>query len=240
MFKRTHHQAIEQVLRLINADLLKTHQCYFGGGTAIALRNGEYRESVDIDLMVSDLACYRALRTLVRESGSVSALFKANTTLISQLREVRADQYGIRTAIGLGQHNIKFEIVLEGRIEFETPTATDEVCGVTTLSVVDLLASKLLANSDRWADEGVFNRDLIDLAMMKPSSDVFAKALAKAETAYGSSIQQDLEKSIDKLLAKPEWLEKCMRAMGMSDTAPAFLVTAILSLRGVLRKLNGT
>ena len=24
MFKRTHHQAIEQVLRLINADLLKT------------------------------------------------------------------------------------------------------------------------------------------------------------------------------------------------------------------------
>ena len=102
-----------------------------------------------------------------------------------------------------------------------------------------MLASILLANSDRWADEGVFNRDLIDLAMMKPSSDVFAKALAKAESAYGSSIQQDLEKSIDKLLTKPEWLEKCMRAMGMSDTAPAFLVTAILSLRGVLRKLNG-
>ena len=239
MFKRTHHQAIEQVLRLMNADLLKAHQCYFGGRTAIALRHGEYRESVDIDLMVSDLASYRALRTLVRESGSVLVLFNENTTLISQLREVRADQYGIRTAIGLGQHNIKFEIVLEGRIEFEMPKPTDEVCGVATLSVVDLLASKLLANSDRWADEGVFNRDLIDLAMMKPGFDVFAKALAKAETAYGQSIQQDLEKAIGKLLDKPDWLEKCMRAMGMSDTAPASLVTAILSLRGVLRKLNG-
>lgn len=239
MFKRTHHQAIEQVLRLMNADLLKVHQCYFGGGTAIALRHGEYRESVDIDLMVSDLASYRALRTLVRESGSVLGLFNENTTLISQLREVRADQYGIRTAIGLGQHNIKFEIVLEGRIEFEMPKPTDEVCGVATLSVVDLLASKLLANSDRWADEGVFNRDLIDLAMMKPGFDVFAKALVKAETAYGQSIQQDLEKAIGKLLDKPDWLEKCMRAMGMSDTAPASLVTAILSLRGVLRKLNG-
>ena len=239
MFKRTHHQAIEQVLRLMNADLLKVHQCYFGGGTAIALRHGEYRESVDIDLMVSDLASYRALRTLVRESGSVLGLFNENTTLISQLREVRADQYGIRTAIGLGQHNIKFEIVLEGRIEFEMPKPTDEVCGVATLSVVDLLASKLLANSDRWADEGVFNRDLIDLAMMKPGFDVFAKALVKAETAYGQSIQQDLDKAIGKLLDKPDWLEKCMRAMGMSDTAPASLVTAILSLRGVLLKLNG-
>jgi len=239
MFKRTHHQAIEQVLRLMNADLLKVHQCYFGGGTAIALRHGEYRESVDIDLMVSDLASYRALRTLVRESGSVLGLFNENTTLISQLREVRADQYGIRTAIGLGQHNIKFEIVLEGRIEFEMPKPTDEVCGVATLSVVDLLASKLLANSDRWADEGVFNRDLIDLAMMKPGFDVFAKALVKSETAYGQSIQQDLDKAIGKLLDKPDWLEKCMRAMGMSDTAPASLVTAILSLRGVLRKLNG-
>ena len=239
MFKRTHHQAIEQVLRLMNADLLKVHQCYFGGGTAIALRHGEYRESVDIDLMVSDLASYRALRTLVRESGSVLGLFNENTTLISQLREVRADQYGIRTAIGLGQHNIKFEIVLEGRIEFEMPKPTDEVCGVATLSVVDLLASKLLANSDRWADEGVFNRDLIDLAMMKPGFDVFAKALVKAETAYGQSIQQDLDKAIGKLLDKPDWLEKCMRAMGMSDTAPASLVTAILSLRGVLRKLDG-
>lgn len=38
MFKRTHHQPIEQVLRLMNADLLKAHQCYFGGGTAIALQ----------------------------------------------------------------------------------------------------------------------------------------------------------------------------------------------------------
>ena len=27
------------------------------------------------------------------------------------VREIRADQYGIRTAIGLGQHVIKFEIV---------------------------------------------------------------------------------------------------------------------------------
>ena len=89
----------------MNAELLKKHHCYFGGGTAIALRFGEYRESVDIYLMVSDVQSYRALRTLVKEHGSVLTLFKENTTLISQLREVRADQYGIRTALGLNTHH---------------------------------------------------------------------------------------------------------------------------------------
>ena len=34
-----------------------------------ALRYGEYRESVDIDFLVSDLASYRHLRNLVREQG---------------------------------------------------------------------------------------------------------------------------------------------------------------------------
>ncbi|MCE2746991.1 MAG: nucleotidyl transferase AbiEii/AbiGii toxin family protein [Burkholderiales bacterium] len=224
----------------MNAELLKKHHCYFGGGTAIALRFGEYRESVDIYLMVSDVQSYRALRTLVKEHGSVLTLFKENTTLISQLREVRADQYGIRTALGLGTHTIKFEIVLEARIEFEPPTSDDEVCGVATLGIVDLAASKLLANSDRWADEGVFNRDLIDLAIMKPTEDIFAKAYAKAETAYGTAIRKDLEKAIGKLLDKPDWLEKCLRAMNMNETPPATIVTALLALGRMLKKLNGT
>lgn len=158
--------------------------------------------------------------------------------MISQLREVRADQYGIRTTIGVGQHAIKFEIVLEGRIKFEAPTLADEVCGVATLSVVDLAASKLLANSDRWADEGVFSRDAIDLAMMKPTREVFVKAFAKAESAYGASVRQDLEKAVGKLLDKPEWLEKCMRAMNMTDTPPASLVAALLALRNMLGKLG--
>lgn len=232
MFEREHHQAIEQVLRLLNADLLKQHQCYFAGGTAIALRFGEYRESVDMDFMVSDLQCYRALRTLVREQHSVMALFKKDATLISQLRDVRADQYGIRTSIGLGSLAIKFEIVLEGRIKFDTPATADEICGVTSLGVVDMAASKLLANSDRWADEGVFNRDVIDLAMMKQHVHVLHSAVAKAELAYGPAVQTDLHKAVDKLLEKPDWLERCMRSIKMNTTMPAQLVAALYALRG--------
>ncbi len=49
MFNRPHHQRIAKVLGSLNADLLKQYNCLFAGGTAIALRYGEYRESVDID-----------------------------------------------------------------------------------------------------------------------------------------------------------------------------------------------
>ena len=55
MFERPHHQAVALALYALDGDLLAQHRCWFGGGTAIALRHGEFRESVDIDLMVSDV-----------------------------------------------------------------------------------------------------------------------------------------------------------------------------------------
>ena len=48
MFERPHHQRIAQVLLTLDGSLLREHCCLFGGGTAIALCYGEYRESVDI------------------------------------------------------------------------------------------------------------------------------------------------------------------------------------------------
>ena len=44
MFISQHNQQIAKVLELLDADLLKQHNCLFAGGTAIALRYGEYRE----------------------------------------------------------------------------------------------------------------------------------------------------------------------------------------------------
>ncbi|HKW83534.1 MAG TPA: nucleotidyl transferase AbiEii/AbiGii toxin family protein, partial [Burkholderiaceae bacterium] len=49
MFEREHHRRVATVLEALDADVLKANACLFGGGTAIALRYGEYRESVDID-----------------------------------------------------------------------------------------------------------------------------------------------------------------------------------------------
>jgi hypothetical protein len=62
MFERPLHQRIARVLGTLNGALLKEHGCLFGGGTAIALRFGEYRESVDIDFLLSDVTHYRSHR----------------------------------------------------------------------------------------------------------------------------------------------------------------------------------
>ena len=69
IFSHPYYQRIAKVLESLDADLLKTHNSLFARGTAIALRYGEYRESVDMDFLVSDLASYRHLRNLVREQG---------------------------------------------------------------------------------------------------------------------------------------------------------------------------
>ena len=217
MFERPYHQRIEQVLRALNAPLLRENQCLFGGGTAIALRYGEYRESVDIDFLVSDLAGYRKLRQLLTNPGGIAGIVRPEVTPLEQVKEVRADQYGVRVMLRVADLPIKFEIVLEGRIQLAAPTVKDEVCGVATLSPLDMATSKLLANSDRWGDDGVFNRDVIDLAMMKPSLALLRQAQLKARGAYGDAIRQDLDKALLRLQTRLGWLERCMQAMAMIE-----------------------
>jgi hypothetical protein len=111
---------------------------------------------------------------------------------------------------------IKFEIVLEGRIQLADPAPTDVICTIATLTPLDMATGKLLANSDRGLDDGVFNRDLIDLAMMNPPLALLRQAVAKAEQAYGKSIRQDLDKAINRVQERHGWLERCMQAMGMT------------------------
>jgi hypothetical protein len=55
MFERPRHQRIHEVLLSLDAAMLREHRCYFGGGTAIVLKRDEYRESLDIDFLLSDL-----------------------------------------------------------------------------------------------------------------------------------------------------------------------------------------
>jgi hypothetical protein len=216
LFKRPHHQRIAHVLSVLNDPLLRENNCLFGGGTVIALRYGEYRESMDIDFLVSDIASYRNLRQLLTGANGIAAIVRAGTAPLAQTREIRADQYGIRTMLQVADQSIKFEIILEGRIELAPPGASDEICGIATLTPLDMATSKLLANSDRWNDDGVFNRDIIDLAMMNPSLALLRSAVAKAETAYGQAIRKDLEKAIDRMQDRHGWLERCMQIMAMN------------------------
>ena len=98
LFARDHHRRIARVLQALDGPLLSSHGCLFGGGTAIALRYGEFRESVDIDFLVSHLPGYRALRQLLTGPNGLNAVARAGHTLM-QARDVRADQYGLASGL---------------------------------------------------------------------------------------------------------------------------------------------
>jgi hypothetical protein len=232
LFDRPHHLRIARVLGALDGPLLREHNCLFGGGTAIALRFGEYRESADLDFLVSEVGHYRELRNALTGIG-LRAITRPDAAPLEQAGEVTADQYGIRTRVMLDGQRIKFEIVLEGRIALEHPGDGDQVSGVATLTSLDMATSKLLANSDRWLDDGVFSRDLIDLAMMQPALALLRRAVAKAQGPYGASVLRDLERAIDRMQSRTGWLERCMRAMNM-EAPLAVIWQRIRALRRVL------
>lgn len=233
MFERPHHRRIARVLSALNGDLLREANCLFGGGTAMALRFGEYRESIDMDFLVSNLESYRQLRQRLTGDEGFAGLLRPDGERFRLAREIRADQYGIPTALLLDESLIKFEIVLEARIQIEAATGKDKVCGISTLTLLDMATSKLLANADSWSDDGVFSRDVIDLAMMSPTLPLLRKAVQKAQGAYGLAVTRDLERAIERLQHRQDWLERCMQVMGM--TLPkAVLWSKIRALRRVL------
>lgn len=79
MFERLQHRRVAIVLRALNTDLLRAHRCYFGGGTAIVLRHGEYRESADIDFLVSDRDGYRGLRERLTGTAGINQVRDPST-----------------------------------------------------------------------------------------------------------------------------------------------------------------
>src|SRR5699024_7738825 len=94
------------------------------------------------------------------------------------------------------------------------------------LTTVDQVASKLLANDDRWADRSVFSRDIIDLAMIHPSPDALREGLRKAEEAYHGTVRTSVAKATDMLRANPKHLASAVQALQM-DVPAAMVLSAI-------------
>ena len=234
MFEREHHRRIALVLQALDPAVLAAHRCLFGGGSAIALRYGEFRESVDIDFLVADADGYLALRQLLGGPAGLAPLARPGLTL-ELAREVRNDQYGIRTVVRTEGVGIKFGIVREARITLESPGPPDAVCGVPTLTPLDLAASKLLANADRWGEDSVFSRDLIDLAMMEPSPALLVQARDKAEQACGSSVRESVHRAIETLHRRPQRLDECLKALRVQGVSKAGVLQRIRNLERKLR-----
>jgi len=101
------HQVVAEILERLDADFLAASGIGFGGGTRIALELGEYRESVDIDLICPTTESFRAVRQAVSDR-SVGALLREPVTLA---REVRTMRDKIVTAIAHRGHTVKLELI---------------------------------------------------------------------------------------------------------------------------------
>jgi len=212
-FKRSVHRQVLAILSRLDAAFLERARCYFAGGTRIALELGEYRESRDIDFLCSDRDGYRTLRETVA-ARSLGAMVAGK---LEFARDVRADQYGIRTIVATSGAGLKFEIVREARIDI----AGEEVAGIPVpcLTRRHCFAEKFLANADRGLDEATLSRDAVDLAhMIEGWSRQDADAgLALATAAYGDAISRSLGSVIAKLRKDRAYRNRCIEGLEIVD-----------------------
>jgi hypothetical protein len=211
---RPRHRPVMSVLRSLDAAYLATAQCFFAGGTRIVLSLGEYRESADLDFLCASREGYRALRGTVTNRS----LGKIANEKVKYAREVIADRYGIRTVIDVAGDRIKLEIILEARIALSGST-TQEL-RVPALDAQSCCAEKFLANADRWGDESVMGRDVIDLGFMavKWGRGPLRAGLAIATEAYGKVVAADAKRAATKMLERAEWRRRCVAALSLTDT----------------------
>ena len=216
-YRRPRHRTVARVLQALDARFLEQTRCYFGGGTRIALELGEYRESEDIDFLCSDLAGYRELRAGI-DDRSPGRLMPALPLGISLLRDIRADQYGIRTVFAVDGQPVKFEIILEARIAVSATTI--KRIPVPVLDRISCFAEKWMANADRWNDKAVLSRDAIDLAFMLrawPLEDALAGAKL-AINAYGNVVARSALKASIGLLEDARHRKHCVDNLAITDT----------------------
>lgn len=213
-FRRPAHHEVVAALGLLDPRFLERCECHFGGGTRIVLELGEYRESRDVDFLCASRDGYRRLREVVSES-SLGAIAPRGIALG---REVRVDQYGIRTWLARGEQRIKFEILRESRIDL----AGCRVPGipVTCLDPAHAFAEKFLANADRGLDASTLSRDAVDLAFMIEgwSPGAAATGLAIAREAYGAEADRKLDAVTAKLREDRPYRTRVTQGLAIEDT----------------------
>lgn len=218
MFKRPHHQRIDRILNELNGDLLRDHQCYFGGGTALALRYGEYRESSDIDLLVSDRVRFLELRSMVKRDGLLALGLREACSRVTTI-----NSGAVRGFVAVDGIDIKFEIVHEDSVAFAEPSFDDRISGITHLIRTDALACKLNANSTRGVDTRLNLRDVLDITMMQPTATEFLTAEKSLPRFCHDSVRKAFDSRTEELIADTRLLRECMRALSMDSSTAAAL-----------------
>lgn len=214
MVERRRHEPVLALLGLLDADLLRDAECWLAGGTAVSLRCHEFRLSRDVDFLCSSRDGYKKLRERVYRAGA-RGLFAGEASL---RRDVRADRYGIRLVVDVSGEPIKLEIVSEGRIDLQG--TADESLPVGRLTDEDLVAAKLIANEDRFLDDAMLARDVIDLIMLEDAlGELPAVSWEKAREAYGSSVEDAFRRALARLRDDPALLERACEKLAITPAA---------------------
>ncbi len=209
MMKHQWHESILLVLQSLRSEFFQAAGIYFGGGTLVSLMCDEHRLSQDIDFLTNSDG-YRQLRRSIADRG-YDLLFES-TNRLQFPRSIQADGYGVRFPIEVDNNTIKFEIIVESRIEIAEANYP-EWSPVPCLSIVDCWAEKLLANADRWADEGTRSRDIIDLSALRLKSSLLSVGIDKAETAY--QVRPALLKALARFQINSDWRDRCYRSLAI-------------------------
>jgi hypothetical protein len=211
---RPAHDEVVVALAHLDRAFLTQCGCFFGGGTRIVLELGEYRESRDVDFLCASRDGYR----LLRETITDDSLGRLAPKGLALAREVRGDQYGIRTWLARGDLRIKFEILREARIDL----SGGKVAGlpVPCLDHAHAFAEKFLANADRGLDASTLSRDAIDLAFMIEgwSAADADSGLVIAQGAYGDEVTRKLASVTAKLREDKSYRNRCVEGLAISDT----------------------
>lgn len=214
-YRRALHRRIAGILARMDAAFLEEAGCFFGGGTQLVMSHGEFRESRDIDFLVSSKAGLRMLRETVGER-SLGRVFKGRIHLA---KEVRADRDAIRTYLteDPALEPLKFEIVIEGRIELKG--AMDVALRVPRLELPWAIGEKLLANADRGRAKEHRARDVIDLAFVSLDVDEAAwrAGYELAQGAYGRAIGRELDEVLKMLGLDAKYRGRCIEDLAIED-----------------------
>jgi len=211
VFERAHHQRISAVLRCLDGPRLLKNHCLLGGGTAIVLARDEYREAIHIELCCNSAEVYREIRRAV-DAQDPGWLFREP---VQMLREPNFHRHGIRLAVLLDGTPVKIEILLENRIPFAACLPEAAIEGVWSLAEEDLVATRLMANTDRYGDDSFMSRDIIDLAMLATDGILSPAGVTKARKVYQNGIDTAFVRAKAMLLESDGRVATCMRELKM-------------------------
>ena len=221
-FKLDHHNRILTILNSLDSYLLAENTAYFGGGTLLTLDFGEYRWSKDIDFLCPIASSgYKYLRTIIFDGG-YQELFHDKTAI--NIQRGTTSQYGIRLLIIVEGEPIKMEIIVEARFQLDSPRYPNW-SPVACLSLNDCFTSKLLSNSDRYMDDSVEGRDLIDLAVLRLQSPIPQDSIEKAEKAY--EVIRPLKEAIQRFQQREEYREKWFSSLQIDPQQIPIIIDGI-------------